>query len=200
MVNEENLELPPAGITVEVAFPVDYRVLKGEEREDTIQSVQSHRTSDRLALPPPTEEYPSDLSKFRDFQDIPEPIRKMWLAIDQKLDSLIRHIGEKESALGGSMKGIISGISKMGAVLKCDADEGDYLHIRLSPPAYPPFTIDIVGKVSDARTDPAVPKGRKTCNLRFEALNVDDRELLISYIFKRQREILRGKHSDEAEE
>jgi len=199
MENNENLEIAHEGISVEVAFPVDYRLLKGEEIEDTIQNVEEHRTSDRLALPPPSEEYPSDISKFRDFQDIPEPIRKMWLAIDQKIDSLIRHIGEKESALSDSNSGILSGISKSGAELKCLAEKGDHLLIRLSPPAYPPFTVDIVGLVVESKSAPSGSSERKICKISFQALNVDDRELLISYIFKRQREILRSRNADSSE-
>lgn len=189
------------GVLLETAIETNYRKVEGDEAENTILAIKNHRTSDRFGLPQPSEEYPTDPAKFQDFHDAPDIIRKMWLSIDQKLDSLIRHIGNKEAILKNSEKGFVTRLSRSSAQLKTEnrLKDGDRLLIRLSPPTFPPFTIDIAGRVSGIDGPDRGQTGQNLYRIEFVAINIDDRELLISYLFKRQREILR-EHSDGEEQ
>jgi hypothetical protein len=188
------------GVLLDTAIETDFRKVEGIEAENTILAITNHRTSDRLGLPPPSEEYPTDPTKFQDFQDAPDIIRKMWLSIDQKLDTLIRHIGKKETQLKNSDKGLVIRLSRSLAEFQTGKPlkMGDTLHLRFSPPTFPPFTIDIAGRVSGIADPESGGTGLKLYKIEFVALNIDDRELLISYIFKRQREILRGYRDGDA--
>jgi len=181
------------GINLATAIETDFLIVEGEDAENRILAIKSHRTSDRLGLPPPSEEYPSDPSKFQDFHDAPDIIRKMWLSIDQKLDTLVRHIGKKETHLENSEKGFITRLSRTSVELRTGnrLKDGDTVLLRFSPPTFPPFTIDIAGRVSGCVEPDSGHKVQKLYRVEFVGVNVDDRELLISYIFKRQREILR---------
>lgn len=65
----------------------------------------------------------------------------------------------------------------------------------MSPPIFPVFLVEAVGKVISSKQD-AEKEGEWVANLEFTAINTSDSEDLISFIFKRQREILRDGSGD----
>lgn len=191
----QNSDTNIPGVWVDTAFQADFKVLGDEEINDILENVKCHRTCDRLGLPAPSEETLADLKLDKDHQGVPEPILRMWVSIDQKLDSLLRIVGEKSQRLENSKRGTITKISPRGLNMKSgkEGKKGERFLIRVSPPTFPPFTIDLVGRVVSVETVPP----DNLCKLDFEAVNSDDRELLITYVFKRQRETLRSQLEDE---
>ena len=178
------------------SFAVEFKRVPESELHDIVEEITSHRTNDRLGYPPPETELPADLDNLRDYQETTPHIMNMWVSIDQKLNVLMKLAGDKAHGIPNAEKGIVKDISAKGVKMKTEADlnKGEYLMLRISPPTFPSFILDAVGKVLS--TDPA-GKGARHCKVEFTALNPDDRETLIAYVFKRQREILRSRLEDE---
>jgi hypothetical protein len=66
----------------------------------------------------------------------------------------------------------------------------DLIAIRVSLPLTTSVCVNVVGKVVSATE--SEPKGSYTIRVQFLDLSEDDREIIIKYVFKRQRELLRG--------
>ena len=186
-------------VRVETSFIFEFRLLDGGEVADSEKEITNHRTNDRLGLPLPSQsDLPSELNNLRDYQETVPQQMKMWISIDQKLDALLKMVGQQSNQLPDSKEGIVKDLSSKGVKIKTAVElkKGDYLMMRLSPPTFPSFTIDIVGKVVGSK-----PDGEEGLFHMVEttALNPDDREILIAYVFKRQREILRQRLDDETD-
>ncbi len=183
------------GVWLETSFSTEYQLLDASEMADAVTRVTNHRTSDRLGLPPPFVDMPSDIETYREMEEIPAYALKMWNSIDRKLDTLLRFASGETNRLENCESGIVTKISQDGLNLKCaaKAKTGDSFLIRLVPPTYPAFTIDVIGKAKSITEDDT----QKIIHLEFYALNKDDRELLISYIFKLQRSILRSQSEND---
>lgn len=182
-------------VRVEVSFLAEFVTVNEDTIAETIEEVKGHCTSDRLGIPPPGEGMPSDLKELQDFQNISSSLMKMWQSIDNKLDALMKIVGNESHKLEGADSAIVKNISCKGLKLKSDTilGEGKFLLIRVSPPTFPSFTVDVVAKIIESGTD---DNDGNWAHVEFRALNVDDEEILITYIFKRQREILRGQKKD----
>jgi len=197
MVDEFDGSASSEGISVDTSFDSECVVLDGDI-DEKINSVKYHKTSDRLGLPPQADEIPTDLDNVRDLGDIPGYILKMWLSLERKLDTLLQFASAESRHLDGGQLCKIVNISKNGLTFKPDGDSlsQTFFLIRVSPPTFPPFSIDVVVEVEANQKADA-----KDCyKTIFKAINEDDRELLITYIFKRQREILRMKMEDDLDE
>jgi hypothetical protein len=183
-------------VRVGTSFAVEFKRLDEKDLPDVEEEITSHRTNDRLGLPPPQAELPADMDNLRDYQETTPHIMRMWISIDQKLNALMKIVGGKAHKIPGASEGIVKNISAKGIKMKTDSElkQGEYLMLRISPPTFPSFTLDAVGKVlgMDAETEDG-----RLYKVVFIALNPDDREILIAYVFKRQREILRGRLEDE---
>jgi hypothetical protein len=185
-------------VRVDTSFKIEFRRLEESELHDLVEEITSHRTNDRLGYPPPESDLPADLDNLKDYQEITPHIMKMWVSIEQKLNVLMKLAGDKAHGIPNAEKGIVKDISAKGLMMKTDAElnKDEYLMLRISPPTFPSFILDTVGKVLSS--DPA-GKDVRHCKVAFTALNPDDREILIAYVFKRQREILRSRLEDETE-
>jgi hypothetical protein len=183
---------------VDTSFPVEFRRLNENELADIEEEINSHRTNDRLGLPSPHSDLPSDLEDLKDYQEMSPQILNMWLSIDQKLDALMKLSRQKALRVPNAREGIIKDISSKGIKIKIydKLKHGEFILLRISPPTFPSFTLDAVGKVLKLDSSEG---DQKIYNVEFTALNSDDREMLITYVFKRQREILRGRLEEETE-
>ena len=183
-------------VRVDTSFKIEFRHLPESELHDIVQEITSHRTNDRLGYPPPESDLPAELDNLKDYQETTSQVMKMWVSIEQKLNVLIKLAGDKAHGIPNAKNGIVKDISAKGLMMKTEAelDEGEHLMLRISPPTFPSFILDAVGKVLSCNT---AGKGVRNCKVEFTALNPDDREILIAYVFKRQREILRSRLEDE---
>lgn len=181
-------------VRVDASFNIDFKLL-GDDKEEVSLEVFNHSTSNRLGIPPAGEGLPSELTDLQDYQNIPSALLKMWQSIDHKLDALMKIVGKEAHKLEGSTTGIIKNISSKGTKLKTGEklEKGQFILMRISPPTFPSFTIDVVGEVITSDADET---GGTRYHIEFSSINSDDVETLITYIFKRQREILRGRKDE----
>jgi len=180
-------------VRVSVYFPVRWRI--AENPEDLVEEINNHRTCDRFTTPPTAfTDLPSDLADLTEFQEMSPHIYRMWMTLERKLDHIIRLLNQKVFDDPGMEEGFCLDISAGGAMIRTakKVEPGERLLVRMAPPTFPMFIIEVVALVKSAEPDEA-REGKWIISVEFEALNHSDREDLITYIFKRQREILRKK-------
>lgn len=178
-------------VRVEVFFPIRWRM--PEDIGDLKKSIINHRTCDRFSAPPSTfADLPADLIDLTEFQETSPHIYRMWMALERKLDHLIWLMNKNTFVDSGMDDGACLDLSVGGASVQISKklSAGDEIHLRMSPPIFPVFLVEAVGKVLSSDKD-SEKEDKWVTNLEFTAINTSDSEDLISFIFKRQREILR---------
>lgn len=178
-------------VRVEVFFPIRWRI--PEDVGDLKKSIINHRTSDRFSAPPSTfADLPADLVDLTEFQETSPHIYRMWMALERKLDHIIWQMN-KDTFVDDKMEDAAClDLSVGGASIQISRQlsAGDEIHLRMSPPIFPVFLVEAVGKVISSEKN-LEKEGLWITYLEFTAINTSDSEDLISFIFKRQREILR---------
>lgn len=178
-------------VRVEVFFPLVWRDV-GDDK-DLASSIENHRTCDRFTLPPTAfSDLPSDLTDLAEFKDLSPHIYTMWMSLERKLDYIIRLVDKETTGEPGEKDGYCVNLSAGGALLKVSEEvkNGATLSVKLVPPTFPRLVVEVMGKVRSVKK---ADDGDRLASMEFSVVNEDDREDLISYIFKRQREILRLK-------
>jgi len=178
-------------VRVAVYFPIRYRVADDFEHLSTL--ITRHRTSDRFSAPPTAfTDLPSDLTELTEFQETSPHLYRMWMSMERKIDHLVWLLS-RESFEDPAMKDAVClDLSAGGALIQTGEkpEQGAHLLLRLTPPTFPVFILETVGKVITGGHS-AQEEGKWLSNIEFTAINKSDQEDLITYIFKRQREILR---------
>lgn len=180
-------------VRVSVFFPAKWR--RAEDAEDLGLEIESHRTSDRFTTPPTAfSDLPSDLNDLTEFQEMSPHTLTLWMSMERKLDYLIRMINPNVFDDPSMEQCICIDLSSGGAHLRMEAHVKveDKLLLRLAPPTFPQFIVEAVVIVKSVEVDNE-NEGRSLIRVEFSSINLNDKEDLISYIFKRQREILRLK-------
>jgi len=183
-------------VRVEVFFPIRWR--KPEDVGDLKKSIINHRTCDRFSAPPTAfADLPVDLTDLTEFQETSPHIYRMWMALERKIDHIIWLMNKNVFDDPGMDDGVCLDLSVGGAsaLISQEISVGDEIHLRMSPPIFPVFLVEAVGKVLSSEKDEE-KENKWVTNLEFTAINTSDSEDLISFIFKRQREILRDGSTD----
>lgn len=183
-------------VRVSVFFPIQWSV--AADPENLAKTITSHRTCDRFsAAPTAFADLPADLTDLADFQETSPHLYSMWMSIERKLDHLLWHMNKKEYEDPEMEDGVCLDLSVGGASIQTarELSVGNFLHIRMRPPMFPVFLVEALAKVITSEGDHET-KNRWVTNLEFTAINTNDSEDLISFIFKRQREILRNGSGD----
>ena len=96
------------------------------------------------------------------------------------------------------ISGPLTEVNISGAGLRFHTDEnfklGDFVELNIVLPPYPYFIIESIGKI--VRISRENSKTKEVA-VKFVAISEDNREMLIKYVFKRQRELLRSKTSQQ---
>ncbi|MBI5815166.1 MAG: PilZ domain-containing protein [Nitrospinae bacterium] len=180
-----------------VSVPVCFSV-RWKRAEDTAMlkaEIVSHRTSDRYMAPPPAfSESAIDAADLVDFQRSAPHIFKMWAALEKKLDYLIRLTSRQAADDQSFSAGMCLSLSEGGAVIKLAEPiaKDDLLRLRLNPPAYPMVMVETLAKVVAVTPDPEKQE-EILLEVEFDAINHMDREEIVQFLFRRQREILQKK-------
>jgi hypothetical protein len=183
-------------VRVPVWFPVRYKKL--DDDAWTINEVESHRTCDRFGAPPNAfADLPADLNDLTEFQEMEPTVFRMWMTLERKLDHVIWLINRDTFEDPTFSVGRCIDLSAGGARLSITDTfaDGERLLVRITPPTFPALVIEVVADVLRTDPDPSDEK-RRIISITFAAINPYDREDLISYLFKRQREILRQGQDD----
>lgn len=180
-------------VRVKVYFPI--RWTGALDPGDLAEEIRSHRSCDRFTTPPTAfTDLPTDLADLTEFQEMSPHIYSMWMSIERRLDHVIRLLSQKVFDAPEMERGYCLNLSAGGALLRLmeKPERGQKLLVRMNPPTFPLFILEIIAVAKSVAPD-AEKGGGWLVSVEFEAINDQDREDLITYIFKRQREILRSK-------
>ena len=179
-------------VRVAVYFPVRLRKVEGAEAQRLALMVKSHRSADRFHLPSEPSGDAMATSEFTEWRQAAPHIFAMWESLERKLDHLTWLLRREAVDEPGMAEGICLDLSAEGAKVATAVPlaPGDTVLIRMAPPTYPKTLVETVAEVLTCGHEPG-PEEHPAATVRFAAINSADTEELISYIFKRQREILR---------
>lgn len=189
-MNESNERLIHGFISVPVLFKARWRV--APDADTLREEIYHHRTSDRLTTPPPSfTDMPQDLAELAEFQKTSPHIYRMWVALERKLDYLINMASQTPAGAQNLEECFCSSVSEGGLRLRMGKElrVGDIIFVSLTFPSYPLMTIDSLARVTKTQPRPE-KEGEWAVTAEYYAINDVDREDVIQYVFKRQREIL----------
>ncbi len=182
-----------SSVRVPVYFPLRYRPL-AEPSDWEVEAIRHHRTCDRFGAPPTAfTDLPGDLNDLNEFQEMQPTLFRMWMSLERKMDHLIwqeNRAAWEETANTFEGRCVDLAAGGAGISLTDPPAVGRRLILRIAPPTFPPFLLETAAEVVRHDPDPTDPS-RTLVSTSFVAINDHDREDLISYLFKRQREILR---------
>jgi hypothetical protein len=133
---------------------------------------------------PRTSELPTSPAFIRDLFTYME-------VLDRKLNMIIDVLSRKDDAFHS--KYLEVDISGAGVRFSsdCRLDEGSYMEMRIILPCFPDVRIGALGRVIRShQSSPAGADAWETA-VRFVAMSDNDRDILINYVFAREREHLR---------
>ncbi len=125
-----------------------------------------------------------------------DPLFTYMKIIDRKLDMVLDYLSEKaEDTLQYISRYLKANISGSGIrfVVDVDMNEGDYVELIIILPIYPHSRISVLCKVLRS-----IKQTQGNCifsdiALQYLAINENNRDMLIQYIFMKEREMLRNK-------
>ncbi len=183
---------------VEDSFPVIFTVISKDEYKDIKDEYITRRTQDRMEKSYLFEIQSWDSKTRRQIAHLDPTLVRVIKDIYEKLDMILGLLKQKDIITGEQRsEGICLDISGVGLRLTCNkkVDKGTVLKLTISPPGTPQFTVIALGEVVRI-TETGNEKNQKDSHelaIEFIAINEDDKEEIIGYTFKRQRELLQSK-------
>ncbi len=179
-------------------FTINYNIITQEEFDRKAPHYIGRRTINRTPSKQKTSALSFDWSHIEDEVEFDPVLVKILFYLDQRIDVILANQEEilkklkKDDIPDESTSGECIDISATGIniLIKEKLDEDALLELTLAPPNNPAIHITALCKL--IRICPS--KDNKTssfeASLTFTAINEDDREELIKYIFQRQREMI----------
>jgi len=201
-VNEknENSDENRNSVRIPDSFIINYNIITQKEYDKKASLYISRRTSNRSAARrSDAEAFSFDWSHIEDEVDFDPVLVKILFYLDQKIDKIIynqERILEKfdtvEEVQNVSAAGECINISGSGVhmLVTEKLNPGSLLELTIEPPINPPIQIILLGKLSRVCQSKDKENNGFEASITFTAINEDDREDLIKYIFKRQRELI----------
>lgn len=171
-------------------LPVEFRIIS---REEFVELQDAIRYNSTQVMDRTHELY------FLDIHHRPENendhVYNYMQMINKKLDMIIELLGSSDS--GGNYKKVHTDVSISGAGIKfiCDTpvNEGDFVELKIIVPVSPYPKITTLCQVVRSEGDREAKEGDKRVAMKFLVINETDRDVLINYIFLKEREYLRQK-------
>lgn len=124
---------------------------------------------------------------------LPQELLQFLTALNHKLDIILTLLNQNQLGQDFPYTGEVTEIS--GAGLKFLTSEkltpGQAIEVALSLSNLPPVLIGLVGEV--LRIEEEQSSGKQLYALKYLFLRDSDREKIVQFVFKEQRELLRGK-------
>ncbi len=185
------------------SFTIYYKIIAQKEFEKKASFYVDRRTANRPSL----KRYDADAFSL-DWSSLESDIGyspflvKIFSYLDKKIDMLLskqkeilKHCALQDQPQETREAGECIDISSSGLsmLIPEKLKKETILELSIEPPIYPPFRIVTLGEVT--RTGLTKNKGKRgyEASTTFVSINEDDREELIKYIFKRQRELISSK-------
>ena len=189
-------------------FTIYYNVVTQKEYDKNAPLYISRRTANRPGLRKNEGElFSFDWSHIEGEVDFDPVLVKILFYLDQKIDKVISNqekIIEKfdtvEEVKDLSAAGECVDISGSGVnmLVTEELNQGSLLELKIEPHINPPIQIILLGKLSRICQSKDKDNNAFEVSITFTAINEDDRESLIKYIFHRQRELISSrKKSDD---
>ncbi len=179
-------------------FTIKYNIITQEEYDKKAPLYIGRRTINRSASRQKAGAFSFNWSDIEDEIDFDPVLVKIMFYLDQKIDIILSNQEEilkkleTDDVQDANETGECNDISASGInmLIKEELTEDTLLELTLAPPNNP--AIHIIALCKLIRICPSKDKESKNFEVSttFTAINEDDREELIKYIFQRQREMI----------
>jgi hypothetical protein len=187
-------------VRIQDSFSIKYNIITKKEYDGKESLYISRRTINRTAgKKNKAEAFSFDWSAIEDEEDFDPLLVKILFRLDQKIDIVLARQDEilKKIASEGHEEDIyktgesidISGTG-VNMLIAGDLSEETLLELNIEPPIHPAIQIIALGKITRVCPSGDKEKSGYEISVAFTAINEDDREALIKYIFHRQRELI----------
>jgi hypothetical protein len=135
-----------------------------------------------------------DMVDLDDFKEIYPWLFRMWTSIERRLDFIVQLLHRAREENVQMVQGTCKSLSAAGLSFHARGavEPGTQIYLRVQPPCFPVILVEMIGLVQRCEPVPG-QESRWAVSVNYAAFNSEDREELIGYIFKRQREMLRRK-------
>ena len=182
------------------SFNINYNIVTQKEYNKKASIFISRRTASRSATRrSDTEAFSFDWSHIEDEVDFDPVLVKILFYLDQKIDKIIsnqdiilKNFDTEEEMQELSEAGECIDISGSGAhmLVTEELNPGTLLELTIEPPFNTSIQIILLGEISRISKSKDKENNGFEASITFTAINEDDRENLIKYIFQRQRELI----------
>ena len=182
------------------SFNINYNIVTQKEYNKKASIFISRRTASRSATrSSDTEAFSFDWSHIEDEVDFDPVLVKILFYLDQKIDKIIsnqdrilKNFDTDEEVQELSDTGECIDISGSGAhmLVTEELNPGTLLELTIEPPFNTSIQIILLGEISRISKSKDKENNGFEASITFTAVNEDDRENLIKYIFQRQRELI----------
>ena len=182
------------------SFNINYNIVTQKEYNKKASIFISRRTASRSATrSSDTEAFSFDWSHIEDEVDFDPVLVKILFYLDQKIDKIIsnqdrilKNFDTEEEEQELSEAGECIDISGSGAhmLVTEELNPGTLLELTIEPPFNTSIQIILLGEISRISKSKDKENNGFEASITFTAINEDDRENLIKYIFQRQRELI----------
>ena len=190
------------------SFTINYNIVTQKEYNKKASLYISRRTANRsAAMSSDAQAFVFDWSHIEDEVDFDPVLVKILFYLDQKVDKVIfnqekilKKLDTAEEVQDKSEAAECIDISGSGVhmLVTEELKPGSLLELTIEPPINPPIQIILLGKLSRICQSKEKENNDFDVSVTFTAINEDDRESLIKYIFQRQRELISSrKKSDD---
>ena len=205
---KENSEESRNSVRIPDSFTINYNIVTQKEYNKKSSLYISRRTANRSGTKSSeVDAFSFDWSHIEDEVDFDPVLVKILFYLDQKIDKVISNqekilskVDTVEEVQDVSKTGECIDISGSGVhmLVTEELSTGSLLELTIEPPINPPIQVILLGKLSRICQSRDKENNDFDVSVTFTAINEDDRESLIKYIFQRQRELISSrKKSDD---
>jgi len=182
------------------SFTINYNIVTQKEYNKKASIYIGRRTANRsAAMSNDAQAFFFDWSHIEDEVDFDPVLVKILFYLDQKVDKVIsnqekilKKLDTSEEVHDKSKVAECIDISGSGVHMFVTEElkSGSLIELTIEPPINPPLQIILLGKLSRVCQSKDKENYGFEASVTFTAINEDDRENLIKYIFQRQRELI----------
>ncbi len=194
-------------VRIHDSFPIKYNIITKKEYDKKESLYISRRTINRTAgKRNEAEAFSFDWSSIEDEEDFDPVLVKILFHLDQKIDLVLARQDEilkkitspdHEEDIYDTGECIDISGSGINMLIPENQNKDILLELNIEPPIHPAIQIIALGKITRVCPSRDKEKSGYEISVTFTAINEDDREALIKYIFQRQRELISSrKRSD----
>jgi hypothetical protein len=189
-------------VRIHDSFPIKYNIITQKEYDGKASLYISRRTINRTAgKRKKTGAFAFDWSAIEDEEDFDPLLIKILFRLDQKIDMVLARQDEILKKITSQDQDQEEDIYETGECIDISGtgvnmlvsenlSEETLLELNIEPPIHPAIQIIALGKITRVCPSRDKEKNGYEISVSFTAINEDDRESLIKYIFQRQSELI----------